>query len=301
MAAHSSRSLTSMTGFARVQGTWRDLTWHWELKAVNGKALDVRFRLPGGLEHLETELRAVATSAFKRGNLQIGLALQGSTSGERLVVNEDVLAEITAIAKNLRKTLKAPPIQAESLLAMKGVLEISVATLSEADVAKRDRALVKSFTVAIDALNRARSDEGARLAAVMGAQVLRVAELVQAASDCPARRPDAVRQRLKDQIARLLDTGSSFDEQRLHQEAMLLATKADIQEEIDRLQVHVASARELMDSHEPVGRKFDFLSQEFNREANTLCSKSSDSDLTKIGLELKLVIDQMREQVQNIE
>jgi uncharacterized protein (TIGR00255 family) len=301
MAAHSRRSLTSMTGFARVQGAWHDISWHWELKSVNGKALDVRFRLPGGLEHLETELRAMATAAFKRGNLQIGLALQGSTAGERVVVNEAVLARITDLAKGLRKTLKAPAIQAESLLALKGVLEVSVEVLSEQDAAERDRALVASFKSAVDALNRARGDEGARLGAVLNAQVSRVADLVQAASDCPARQPAAVRQRLKDQISRLMEVGSGFDEQRLHQEAMLLATKADIQEEIDRLVVHVASARELMESSEAVGRKFDFLSQEFNREANTLCSKSSDSDLTKIGLELKLVIDQMREQVQNIE
>jgi uncharacterized protein (TIGR00255 family) len=301
MALAARRSLTSMTGFARVQGAWRDLTWHWELKAVNGKALDVRFRLPGGLEHLEAEFRGLATAAFKRGNLQIGLALQGSTSAERVVVNEAVLARITDLAKGLRKTLRAPPIQAESLLALRGVLEVSVDTLSEKDAAERDRALAASFKTAVDALNRARGDEGARLGTVLGAQVSRVAELVDAAAASPARQPAAVRQRLKDQIARLMEAGSGFDEQRLHQEAMLLATKADIQEEIDRLIVHVASARELMESSEAVGRKFDFLTQEFNREANTLCSKSSDSDLTKIGLELKLVIDQMREQVQNIE
>jgi uncharacterized protein (TIGR00255 family) len=301
MAVQGKQTLTSMTGFARVQGQWRDLSWHWELKAVNGKALDVRFRLPGGLDHLEAELRAVAMSAFKRGNLQVGLALQGNTSGERLVVNEALLSEITTLAKSLRKSLKAPPIQAESLLAMKGVLEVSVATLSDADVAERDRALMKSFNSAVIALNKARSDEGARLGTVMGAQVSRIAELVQAAIDNPSRQPEAVRQRLRDSVGRLMETGASFDEQRLHQEAMLLATKADIQEELDRLHVHVASARELMASAEPVGRKFDFLSQEFNREANTLCSKSSDSDLTKIGMELKLVIDQMREQVQNIE
>jgi uncharacterized protein (TIGR00255 family) len=301
MAVPTSQSLTSMTGFARVQGAWRDLAWHWELKAVNGKALDVRFRLPGGLEHLEAELRTAVTSAFKRGNLQIGLALQGNTSGERLVVNEALLAEITALAKGLRKNLRAPPIQAESLLAMKGVLEVSVATLSEADMAERDRALLKSFKTAVDALNKARGDEGTRLAAVMSRQVSRIAELVQAARDNPSRQPDAVRQKLRESVMRLIEAGTSFDEQRLHQEAMLLATKADIQEELDRLHVHVASARELMTSAEPVGRKFDFLSQEFNREANTLCSKSSDSDLTKIGMELKLVVDQMREQVQNIE
>jgi uncharacterized protein (TIGR00255 family) len=301
MAAKPQHGLTSMTGFARVQGTWRTLAWHWEMKAVNGKALDVRFRLPGGLEHLEVELRAITTADIKRGNVQVGLALQGNTSGERLVVNEAVLAEISTIAKALRKTLKAPPIQAENLLGLKGVLEVAVDTLSEKDAAERDKSLLASFRLAVAALNRARGDEGARLAGVLGAQVTKVSDLVHAASECPARQPEAVRQRLKEQIARLLETGASFDAQRLHQEAMLLATKADIQEEIDRLLVHVASAKELLSSADPVGRKFDFLTQEFNREANTLCSKSSDSDLTKIGLELKLVVDQMREQVQNIE
>jgi uncharacterized protein (TIGR00255 family) len=286
MAVQANQTLTSMTGFARVQGRWRDLSWHWELKAVNGKALDVRFRLPGGLEHLEAELRGLATAAFKRGNLQIGLALQGNTSGERLVVNEVLLAEITALAKALRKSLRAPPIQAESLLAMKGVLEVSVATLSEADVAERDRALVASFKKAVDALNKARGDEGARLAAVMSQQVSRIAELVQAATDNPSRQPGAVRQRLRESVGRLMEAGSSFDEQRLHQEAMMLATKADIQEELDRLRVHVASARELMGSFEPVGRKFDFLSQEFNREYAVLQIFGFGFDQDRDGVEI---------------
>mgnify|MGYP000969847642 CR=1 FL=1 len=294
-------ALTSMTGFARVQGAWRGLAWHWELKSVNGKSLDVRFRLPGGLEHLEADLRTLAGTTFKRGNLQVGLSLQGSSQAERVAINEQVLARVTELAKGLRKSLRAPPIQAESLLALKGVMEVSVESISEQDAGERDKALLASFKTAVAALDRARRDEGKRLSGVLAAQITKVAELVAAAASNPSRQPAAVKQRLKDQIERIMESGAGLDEQRLHQEAMMLATKADIQEEIDRLTVHVASARDLIASTEPVGRKFDFLTQEFNREANTLCSKSSDSDLTKTGLELKLVIDQMREQVQNIE
>ena len=284
-----------------MQGAWRTLTWHWELKAVNGKAMDVRFRLPGGLDHLEADLRNLASAAIKRGNIQAGLALQGSSTGEQVVVNEEALNRITEIANALRKKLRGPAIQVENLLSLKGVLDVAVAGLSEDEAQERDQALLMSFKSAVAALNKARANEGAKLAAILDEQVSRVATLSAAAQAAPGRQPEAVRKRLKEQINRLLEAGTSFDEQRLHQEAMLLATKADIQEEIDRLNVHVASARELLESGEPVGRRFDFLTQEFNREANTLCSKSSDSDLTKIGLEMKLVIDQMREQVQNIE
>ena len=166
---------------------------------------------------------------------------------------------------------------------------------------KRDAAILESFEKAVGELVASRQGEGKRLATVLQSQLARITTLTTAARDCPARQPEAIRQRLADQVARLLEQTQSFDELRLHQEALLLATRADVQEELDRLNSHLEAADSLLHSHEPVGRKFDFLTQEFNREANTLCSKATDKTLTSIGLDLKTVIDQLREQVQNIE
>ena len=294
-------TITSMTGFARDSGSLGDWSWQWELKSVNGKALDVRLRLPPGLEHLDAEVRQRIQKVMKRGNLQVGLNLSNSNTRETVTVNQPLLAELTAIAGRLRAEINAPPLQAESLLALRGVLEPVRSEVSEEEAAARDRALMESFERALIALQAARAEEGKRLLAVLKEQLQKVAALAVAARDNPARAPDAIRRRLRDQVARLMETGASFDEQRLHQEAMMVATRSDIQEELDRLFSHVEAAGVLLAAGEPVGRKFDFLAQEFNREANTLCSKAIDRSLTAIGLDLKTVIDQMREQVQNIE
>lgn len=294
-------TITSMTGFARDSGSLGDWSWQWELKSVNGKALDVRLRLPPGLEHLDAEVRQRIQKVMKRGNLQVGLNLSNSNTRETVTVNQPLLAELTAIAGRLRSEINAPPLQAESLLALRGVLEPVRSEVSEEEAAARDRALVQSFERALIALQSARAEEGKRLLAVLKEQLQKVAALAVAARDNPSRTPDAIRRRLRDQVARLMETGANFDEQRLHQEAMMVATRSDIQEELDRLFSHVEAAGVLLAAGEPVGRKFDFLAQEFNREANTLCSKAIDRSLTAIGLDLKTVIDQMREQVQNIE
>ena len=294
-------TITSMTGFARDSGSLGDWSWQWELKSVNGKALDVRLRLPPGLEHLDAEVRQRIQKVMKRGNLQVGLNLSNSNTRETVTVNQPLLAELTAIAGRLRAEINAPPLQAESLLALRGVLEPVRSEVSEEEAAARDRALVQSFERALIALQSARAEEGKRLLAVLKEQLQKVAALAVAARDNPSRTPDAIRRRLRDQVARLMETGANFDEQRLHQEAMMVATRSDIQEELDRLFSHVEAAGVLLAAGEPVGRKFDFLAQEFNREANTLCSKAIDRSLTAIGLDLKTVIDQMREQVQNIE
>ena len=294
-------TITSMTGFARDSGSLGDWSWQWELKSVNGKALDVRLRLPPGLEHLDAEVRQRIQKVMKRGNLQVGLNLSNSNTRETVTVNQPLLAELTAIAGRLRAEINAPPLRAESLLALRGVLEPVRSEVSEEEAAARDRALMESFERALIALQAARAEEGKRLLAVLKEQLQKVAALAVAARDNPARAPDAIRRRLRDQVARLMETGASFDEQRLHQEAMMVATRSDIQEELDRLFSHVEAAGVLLAAGEPVGRKFDFLAQEFNREANTLCSKAIDKSLTAIGLDLKTVIDQMREQVQNIE
>lgn len=299
--ASKTTTLTSMTGFACVSGAWSDLTWHWEVKSVNGKALDLRFRLPGGMEHLEAPARAAALAHVKRGNLQVSLNLLGAKSGDTLRVNQALLEQLVSLAEGLRDRLGAGPIQAENLLALRGVLDVSEPELAEDASKQRDAAIMASFEAALQQLAHSRSEEGARLTTVIKAQLARITSLAEAARDCPARQPKAVRQRLSEQVARILEQSNSFDPQRLHQEAVLIATRADIQEELDRLNSHIEEAQKLLASAEPVGRKFDFLAQEFNREANTLCSKAADKTLTSIGLDLKTTIDQLREQVQNIE
>ncbi len=290
-----------MTGFARSTGAWRDTSWVWELKSVNGKALDLRFRLPTGFDQIETATRNAAALVMKRGNVQINLAVQSRSGENALKINIELLDQLAAAAETLRDRLGSAPIQAENLLALRGVLETGEQIISEQDMQERDAALLASFVFAVKELAAARNEEGARLFEVLDTQLQRIAELTEAAHANPSRSVDAIRKRLGEQVAKLLDQSDSFDPQRLHQEAILLATRADIQEELDRLQSHIVAARVLMASKEPVGRKFDFLAQEFNREANTLCSKANDPSLTAIGLDLKTTIDQLREQVQNIE
>jgi uncharacterized protein (TIGR00255 family) len=294
-------ALSSMTGFATSSGEKDGLYWQWEIKSVNGKALDLRCRLPSGFEALETTARSILAQHIKRGNLQVTLTLSGSVSREAIVVNEAVLEQVLAIAEKLRDRIGGVPLSAVDLMGLRGVLDVVQSTQTEAEIASRLTDVSGSLEKAAVALDVARRAEGARLAAVILAQLEKIESLVVAARDCPARSVEAIRLRLQEQIARLLDIGAGFDKDRLHQEAILIATRADIQEELDRLFAHLEAARALIVSPEPAGRKFDFLAQEFNREANTLCSKALDKTLTAIGLELKTVIDQMREQVQNIE
>jgi uncharacterized protein (TIGR00255 family) len=297
----SNSHLISMTGFARATGMWRDSTWVWELKSVNGKALDLRFRLPAGFDQIEAPARTAASLLLKRGNVQINLAVQSRSGESALKINTELLDQLAAAAETLRDRLGSAPIQAENLLALRGVLESGEQIISETDMQERDAVVLRSFELAIKELAATRNDEGIRLSEVLDNQLQRIADLTEAARVNPSRSVEAIRKRLGEQVAKLLEQSDSLDPQRLHQEAILLATRADIQEELDRLRSHIAAARVLMTSKEPVGRKFDFLAQEFNREANTMCSKANDPSLTAIGLDLKTTIDQLREQVQNIE
>lgn len=291
--------ISSMTGFARASGERQGLFWQWEIKSVNGKALDVRLKLPPGFEALEPPVRAALAAAFKRGNLQVSLTISGQVGRETLRLNQDILDRLVAAGETLRERIGGAPLRADVLLTIKGVVEVASEPEAEGEV--RNAAMLTSFDEALKALDAARREEGDRLNAVVSAQVLRIAELAAAARDNPSRTPEAIRARLAEQVHRLMETGVPFDSDRLYQEAVMAATRADIQEELDRLDSHVAAARVLLAANEAVGRKFDFLAQEFNREANTLCSKASDRSLTAIGLDLKTVIDQLREQVQNIE
>lgn len=294
-------SISSMTGFARASGAREGLFWQWEIKSVNGKALDVRCRLPAGFESLEPALRTAVTQAFKRGNLQVSLSISGAVAAETVRLNQDVLDQIVAAGEMLRDRIGGEPLRADVLLSLRGVVDISVPVEDETSVEQRNAAILVSFGEALKSLEHARLEEGGRLKSVLTAQIDRIAELCAAARDNPARSVDAIRARLSEQVARIIETGAALDPDRLHQEAVILATRADIQEELDRLQSHVEAAHDLLASRDAIGRKFDFLAQEFNREANTLCSKAADRTMTAIGLDLKTVIDQMREQVQNIE
>jgi uncharacterized protein (TIGR00255 family) len=293
--------ISSMTGFARASGERQGLFWQWEIKSVNGKALDVRLRVPAGFEALETPVRAALAAAFRRGNLQVSLSISGQVARETVRLNPDILDRLVAAGEALRDRIGGEPLRADVLLSIKGVVEVATEPEAEGEAEARNAAMLESFQEALRLLGSARREEGERLNAVVSAQVLRIAELAEAARLNPSRTPEAVRARLAEQLSRLMETGAALDPDRLHQEAVIAATRADIQEELDRLFSHVEAAQALLASNDAIGRKFDFLAQEFNREANTLCSKAADRSMTAIGLDLKTVIDQLREQVQNIE
>lgn len=294
-------TLMSMTGFARSEGAGGALRWYWELKSVNARGLDVRLRLPQGFEGLEPALRERIAARIARGAVQASLQVQREPVAPQVRVNAAVLEAVVAAAEGLRERIGAKAPRLDGLLALKGVVELVEPEENEGERAAREAALLASFDDALAALAQARAQEGARLRPVIDGQLDAIARLTAAAAADPVRRPEAIRARLAAQVERLLQASDQLDADRLHQEAVLLATKADIQEELDRLDAHVAAGRELVAGGGAVGRRLDFLAQEFNREANTLCAKANGASLTGIGLELKAVVDQMREQVQNIE
>ncbi|WP_062011634.1 YicC/YloC family endoribonuclease [Aureimonas sp. AU4] len=296
-------SLRSMTGFARVERDAEPTGFSWELRSVNGKGLDLRLRLPPGLEDLEADIRRLVGSALGRGNVQATLSLRRETMEEAagFRVNEILLAELLRLSDALVSEGRAAPPSADGLLALRGVIEVAEVGSAAGALAEHRAEVLAALSEALLALRRSREIEGQALADVLNARLDRIEELTAMAEAHPARSVEAIRLRLADQVALLRGAADGLDEARLHQEATLLATRADIREELDRLTAHVAAARELLSLDEPVGRRLDFLSQEFNREANTLCAKSNATGLTAIGLDLKLSVDQFREQVQNIE
>ncbi len=295
-------ALSSMTGFGRVDAGEGGARWTWELRSVNGKGLDVRLRLPSGLEGLESHCRETVAEAVSRGNVTVGLSFQRAQGEAVPQINEAALdAFLAALEIVHRRVPDAAPVALEGILAQRGIIEWKE---PEEDPAEREQlicALQASLADALAALVGMRRSEGAAIEAVLRGQLRDIARLTQAAEAAPSRHPEAIRARLATQVEALLGTSAPLDAERLHQEAVLLATKADIREELDRLQAHVEAALALLDGGGAVGRRLDFLAQEFNREANTLCSKSNGTELTAIGLELKTVIDQMREQIQNLE
>ena len=294
-------SLASMTGFARAHGTAGTYAWAWEIKSVNGKGLDLRLRLPPGWDSIETAARASVARALARGNVGAALEVKREGAAPTVRVNAPVLEAVLAAIRDVSKRVEAEPPSLDGILSLKGVIEVADAEEDEAERARAEAAVGTGFYQALARLVVERRREGDALGRVLSQRVDEIARLTGAAERNPARRPDAIRARLAEQIKALLATGEKLDPDRLHQEAMLLAAKADVREELDRLAAHVAAARALLSEDGAVGRRLDFLAQEFNREANTLCAKAGDVSLTAIGLELKAAVDQFREQVQNLE
>ncbi len=294
-------TLASMTGFARTSGVHGILRWAWELKSVNSKGLDIRFRLPPGRDLLEPAIRAAISKALSRGNITVNLTIQREGAAPQVRVNEEVLAAVIATSRELAKKIEAQPPTIDGILAIKGVMEIIETEESDAEREAANAELLKGFDAALRELVAMRAKEGGVIGGVLSDRIAEIESLTKSAEAAPARSVDAIRTRLAEQVKELLASTSALDSDRLHQEAALLAAKADVREELDRLGAHVGAARALMKGGGAVGRKLDFLAQEFNREANTLCSKSNDVSLTSIGLALKTAVDQFREQVQNIE
>ncbi|HVZ14025.1 MAG TPA: YicC/YloC family endoribonuclease [Bauldia sp.] len=293
--------LSSMTGFARADGAGEGHRWTWELRSVNGKGLDVRLRLSPGFEFLEGSVRERIGAALVRGNTQASLSVQAEAGGVHVRVNETVLSEVIQAMERIGERVEIQPPTMDGLLAVRGVVETVEPFADEEGRNAVGRHMIASLDAAIASLVADRRREGRAIGTVLETRLADIARLTRAAEATPARAPEAIRARLAEQVATLLDAAPALDPDRLHQEAVLLATRADIREEIDRLDAHVAAARALLAENGAVGRRLDFLAQEFNREVNTLCSKSNDVALTAIGLELKATVDQFREQVQNLE
>jgi uncharacterized protein (TIGR00255 family) len=294
-------ALSSMTGFARADGVSGAYVWAWELKSVNAKGLELRLRLPPGWDAVEAPLRARAGEILARGTVHANLSVQRAGVAPVVRVNEPVLAAVLSTMRDVAKRIEAAPPAIDGILALKGVIEVLDEDEREEDRRAAETAISAGFTTALKSLAEMRKREGSALATVLRARLDEIAALAARAEAAPGRKAEAIKARLAEQVAALLETSSRFDPDRLHQEAILIASKADIREELDRLTAHVAQARRLIDAGGPAGRKLDFLSQELNRESNTLCAKSNDVELTNIGLELKTVVEQFREQVQNLE
>jgi len=295
--------IRSMTGFASAKGERGDYSWGWELRSVNAKGLDMRLRVPDWLEGLEAALRGDLAKAVARGNVTLSLRLMRSDAAAGAAVNEDVMAAaLDALARieeeAMARGVTLAPSKASDLLGLRGMMEAAAGDEDTAALTAQLRAELKPLIEDFLAMRRA---EGRALEQLLRGQLVQVSGLVERAAVLAEARKPAVAETLRGNLRRILDNAEGADPDRVAQELAMMAVKADVTEELDRLRAHVGAAGELLDAGGAVGRKLDFLMQEFNREANTLCSKSQNAELTKAGLELKAVIDQMREQVQNVE
>jgi uncharacterized protein (TIGR00255 family) len=294
-------ALSSMTGFARGHGVAGPYVWAWELKSVNAKGLDLKLRLPSGWDAIEPGVRKAASSVLARGSVFANLTVGREGAPPVVRVNEPVLAAVLATLKSLSGKVEAAPPTLDGILSLKGVIEVNEAEENEAERQAAEAAIVAGFVGALANLAAMRRTEGSALGQILLSRLAEIAALIARAEAAPGRKAEAIKARLVEQVAALLETSQRFDPDRLHQEAIMLASKIDIREELDRLVAHVAQGRALIEGGGPIGRKLDFLAQELNRESNTLCAKANDLELTNIGLELKVVVEQFREQVQNLE
>lgn len=301
MLSGQQSAIASMTGFARQEGGDGSTTWAWEVKSVNGRSLDVRCRVPNGYETLEAAARSALAEHCKRGNIQLGLIVNREAAPVTLQINRELLDQILETVQNLGGRVEAQPPSLDGLLALRGVMDVVEQEDSEEAVEARRLAMQADLGLALEALVDMRRAEGGRLGDLAKQHLDAIESLVEKAGSTAATQPESLRQRFETQIEELLQGVPALPEDRLAQEVALLIAKADVREELDRLRAHIEAARELLAQGGAVGRKLDFLCQEFNRESNTLCSKSADVALTRIGLDLKSTVEQLREQIQNIE
>jgi len=294
-------ALSSMTGFARSQGASGPYAFEWELKSVNAKGFDLRTRLPPGWDELETFARKRAGEVLSRGTVYANLNVKRANAASAVRINEDVLASIVKVAGVLAGKIDAVAPSIDGLLAIKGVIEVVEPEADEAEEKAAQAAAAAAFEQALANLVEMRRREGITLGQILSQRMDEIEKLAGKAEAAPGRKPEAIRARLAEQIAALLESSDRFDADRLNQEAIMIAAKADIREELDRIASHISQAREMIGKGGAIGRRLDFLAQEFNREVNTCCSKSNDLELTNTGLEMKNVVEQFREQVQNLE
>jgi uncharacterized protein (TIGR00255 family) len=294
-------ALSSMTGFARGHGVAGSYVWSWEIKSINAKGLDLRFRLGQGWDAIEMPARTLGSEKLSRGTVYANLTVERKGVTPAVRINEPVLAAVLSTLKSLSGKVAAAPPALDGILSLKGVIEITEEDEREEDHRAAEAAIIAGFEKALAELVAMRRAEGATLGRLLSTRLDEIAVLTARAERAPGRKPEAIKARLAEQVATLLSASERFDSDRLHQEAVLLAAKADIREELDRLASHVAQAKKLLADGGAIGRKLDFLAQELHRESNTLTAKANDVELTNIGLELKTVIEQFREQVQNLE
>ncbi len=294
-------ALSSMTGFARGHGVAGAYAWSWEIKSVNAKGLDLRLRLPPGWDAIEVPARARAAEKLSRGTAYANLTVERKGVAPAVKVNEPVLNAVLATLKSLQGKVEATPATLDGILSLKGVIEVTEEDEREEERRAAEAAIMVGFDKALAELVTMRREEGTALGRVLAERLKEIAALAARAEAAPGRKPEAIKARLAEQVATLLAASTRFDSDRLHQEAIMLASKADIREELDRLASHVAQAQKLLGDGGPIGRRLDFLAQELHRESNTLTAKANDVELTNIGLELKSAVEQFREQVQNLE
>jgi uncharacterized protein (TIGR00255 family) len=291
--------LSSMTGFARIEGEAAGISWAWELRSVNGRSLDLRLRLPPGYDPLEAPLRAALAGRLRRGSVSASLTVS-RTAPPAIRINREMLQRVLALIGELSAEVEAAPPRLDGLLGLRGIIETAEGEPEEV-VAERRAAISDGWNDAVGRLADSRAEEGARLEVVLTGQLAELAELLAAAAATAGAQPETLRARLQQSLAALTDLAPGMPQERVAQELALLVSRGDVREELDRLSAHIAQAGDLLAKGEGVGRQLDFLCQELNREANTLCSKSADIELTRIGLSLKVAVEQFREQVQNLE